>query len=146
MSEYRFGERSLGNLATCNLNLQDVARKALEITTVDFMVICGFRPEKEQTRAFESGHSKTPWPKSKHNHHRISPVYKEDSLALDFVPYRAGHAVDWEDQLAFTLVAASFLSAGKILNVPMRWGGDWDSDGSTRDQRFMDLGHVEVNR
>lgn len=144
MTDFRFGERSLANLAGCNLNLQDVARKALEISSIDFMVICGFRGQEEQTAAFEAGYSKTPWPQSKHNNFRISPVYKEDSLALDFVPYRAGHAVDWEDHLAFAMVASSFLSAGKLLNVRMRWGGDWDSDGSTRDQRFMDLGHVEV--
>lgn len=146
MAEYVFGERSLENLAGCNINLQDVARKALEISTIDFMVICGFRSQEAQTEAFQSGHSKTPWPKSKHNHHRISPVYKEDSLALDFVPYIAGRPVDWKDHLIFAVVASSFLSAGKILQVPIRWGGDWDSDGSTRDQTFMDLGHVEIDR
>ena len=32
----------------------------------------------------------------------------------------------------------------KQLNVNVRWGGDWDSDGETKDNRFDDLVHVEI--
>jgi len=33
---------------------------------------------------------------------------------------------------------------GKQLNVNIRWGGDWDSDGEVADNSFDDLVHVEI--
>ena len=32
----------------------------------------------------------------------------------------------------------------KQLNVPVRWGGDWDSDGDIKDNGFDDLVHIEI--
>jgi hypothetical protein len=32
----------------------------------------------------------------------------------------------------------------KQLNVKVRWGGDWDSDGDVKDNGFDDLVHVEI--
>ena len=29
-------------------------------------------------------------------------------------------------------------------DVTIRYGGDWDTDGSTKDQSLMDWGHVEI--
>ena len=30
------------------------------------------------------------------------------------------------------------------LNVPVRWGGDWDGDGEIKDNSFDDLVHIEI--
>jgi len=30
------------------------------------------------------------------------------------------------------------------MNVSVRWGGDWDSDGEIADNSFDDLVHVEL--
>jgi hypothetical protein len=32
----------------------------------------------------------------------------------------------------------------KALNLKVRWGGDWDSDGEIKDNSFDDLVHIEI--
>ena len=32
----------------------------------------------------------------------------------------------------------------KQLNVNVRYGGDWDGDGKTKDNNFDDLVHIEI--
>ena len=32
------------------------------------------------------------------------------------------------------------------LDIPIRWGGDWDSDNNLNDQNFMDLVHFELKK
>jgi peptidoglycan L-alanyl-D-glutamate endopeptidase CwlK len=35
-------------------------------------------------------------------------------------------------------------AAAAELGVSLRWGGDWDGDGSRRDHSFIDLPHFEL--
>jgi peptidoglycan L-alanyl-D-glutamate endopeptidase CwlK len=30
------------------------------------------------------------------------------------------------------------------MNIPIRWGGDWDQDGRTADEKFIDMPHLEL--
>lgn len=138
---YRFGIRSRANLETCHLHLQDICEASIKVTPVDFAIICGHRGEEAQMAAFTSGLSKVAWPDSEHNHTELG---EPNSRAIDFVPYRAGHPVDWQDTHAFAVVAGVLMAKAIELGHPLIWGGDWDSDGSTRDQSFMDWGHVEL--
>lgn len=142
MADFRFGAKSLRKLDTCCPQLKAVATRAIELTPVDFTIIHGFRSAEEQDLLFESGASKTPWPKSKHNNVQ-APDQTPWSLALDFGPLHQG-AIPWGDTHMFALVAGVFFSAAKERGVTLRWGGDWDMDGSTEDQTFMDWGHLEV--
>ena len=70
------------------------------------------------------------------------------SNALDFTPW--GRLKDgrmgppWDDTHSFAMLGGLFLAAGKIRSVGLRYGGDWDGDGSTQDQTLMDWGHVEL--
>lgn len=125
-----FGARSKARLDTLDVDLRWILYGAILVT--DFTVICGARSKEEQDEAFASGHSKVQWPNSKHN---TSP-----SLAVDVAPW----PIDWKDDLAFARLYGVIEACAFTRKVQLRWGGDWDGDGSSRDQTFMDIGHIEV--
>lgn len=140
MRQFYFGERSRARLATCHPALVRVAERAIEITPIDFAIIHGFRDEDLQNTLFESGASKVRWPFSQHNNLRGS---EPCALAFDFAPW-VNDDIDWSDNLIFAKLAGVIFAAGIECKVELRWGGDWDRDASTRDQRYMDLGHIEL--
>ena len=131
---FKFSKASLAQLATCDERLQRVAKRAIEV--VDFTVVEGFRPKEKQDIAVAKGLSKVRWPFGKHN--------KSPSLAVDLAPY----PIDWREEekarQRFCVLAGVMLMAAKIEGVTLRWGGDWDRDMDTRDERFRDLPHFEV--
>ena len=117
-----------------------MALRAIEMTPFDYTIVHGWRGEEIQTVLFESGASKKPWPESKHNHEQGG---EPCSLAIDFAPWING-AIPWGDTHAFAVIAGVWFSAAKEQGAVLRWGGDWDMDGSTEDQTFMDWGHMEI--
>ncbi len=125
--------RTKRELATCDERLRQIAEEALR--HIPFRVVQGHRGEEDQNDAVAKGRSKTPWPESKHN--------SRPSLAFDFIP-GAGGEVDWNDTEAFSFVAGALSLAAKQSGLLLRWGGDWNMNGKTRDQKFHDYGHVEV--
>jgi peptidoglycan L-alanyl-D-glutamate endopeptidase CwlK len=118
---------------------------AITMTPVDYTIIHGWRGEEVQTVLFESGASKKPWPESTHNNEEEEPdgVRMPCSLAIDF-GVLIGGKIPWGDTHAFAVVAGVWFAAAKEQGAVLRWGGDWDMDGSTEDQTFMDWGHVEI--
>jgi peptidoglycan LD-endopeptidase CwlK len=126
----KFGRNSLRELSTCHPQIQEVLNKA--ILYMDFSVLQGSRGERDQTIAFRSGLSEVPWPESKHN--------KLPSEGVDIAIY----PLDWKDELAFAKLAGRILQIADEMQVTLRWGGDWDRDDKSNDQRFMDLGHFEL--
>ena len=154
IESFAWGERSLAILATCDDRLQRIAEKVIQCTPIDISIISGWRNEQEQDDLVRRGLSKTLWPNSKHNHRASSErvrhrdggatyAVKPWSQALDFAPYVNG-GIDWKDERAFALAAGVWMSCAKALGYRLRWGGDWDGDGSTMDQSFMDIGHLEL--
>ncbi len=143
MPNFSFGSRSRNCLAGCDDRWALIATQALQNTPIDFGVIWGFRWQKQQDELVEIGASKTLWPTSEHNYMLSGTRY---SQAIDFIPYHNGNQVDWKDERAFALIAGVFMSAAISLGdvYHLRWGGDWDGDGHTRDQTFNDLGHLEL--
>lgn len=131
-----FGVQSLRNLATVDPRIQRVLHQA--ILVFDFSVVCGHRSEEEQMEAYNAvpQASKKPWPESKHN--------TFPSKAVDVAPWSGG--IDWEDTLAFARLYGVIEACAYNAGVPLRWGGDWDSDGESNDQSFMDIGHFEIAR
>ena len=125
-----FGARSESRIATLHPQLALVLRDAIEV--YDFAVICGFRDKAAQDEAFASGHSKKRYPDSIHN---TSP-----SWAVDVAPW----PIDWNDDLAFARLFGIIEACAHKRGVKLRWGGDWDSDGESNDQSFMDIGHLEM--
>ena len=125
-----FSRKSLERLETCDHRIQMVIKRA--ITRVDFTVLCGHRGKQEQEDAFERGASKLRWPQSKHN--------KTPSLAVDVAPF----PIDWDNLDRFRELAAVILDEAGKLGIKMRWGADWNQNGSEKDERFRDYPHFEL--
>lgn len=125
-----FSERSKLILETCHPKLIQVVTVAIE--DFDFSVISGHRGEEEQNLLRDSGASHLGWPDSKHN--------REPGEAVDVAPY----PIDWSNTKRFILLGGYLLAIGKMLNIKLRWGGDWDGDFIMTDQNFHDLPHFEL--
>lgn len=105
---------------------------------LDLSIIVGHRGEAAQMAAYNARpqKSKTPWPRSKHN--------RLPSAAFDFRPHPFPSAEHWKDAIRFGRIAGGLILAAAIERVPVRWGGDWDQDGQSIDESFLDLGHLEL--
>src|SRR5262245_55221949 len=135
-----FSTASKRQLATCDPRLQEILNEVIK--DFDFSVLEGFRDEEDQNADYAKGLSQKRWPDSKHN--------SRPSLAVDVAPY----PIDWGDSLVsikaeaarqrFCYLAGWIMSVAEHLSVRLRWGGDWDGDRDTRDERFRDLGHFEL--
>lgn len=141
MAGYKFGKTSNGKLASCCQEIRLVANRAIVLSPFDITIIWGWRGEEIQNALFVSGASTKPWGESKHN---IVDVQGDPySEALDFGPWVNGK-IPWDDTHIFAIIAGCFFAAAKEQGIEIRYGGDWDGDGSTKDQTLMDWGHVEV--
>ena len=130
----KFSNRSVARLSECDNRLQTLAQAV--VLTTDCTVVCGHRSADDQNKAYADGKSKLQYPKSKHN--------KYPSVAMDLAPYINGRGVVWDaDQCYF--FAGKVMQMAQVLEIPIRWGGDWDEDGDVNDQSFNDLVHFELD-
>lgn len=129
---YKFSRRSESRLKTCHPYLQQILRGAIEI--VDFSILEGYRGRELQNKAFEEGRSQLMYPSSMHN--------ARPSLAVDIAPY----PIDWNDLERFALLAGVMHAVAYSLELEdhLRWGGDWDRDWKTADEKFRDYPHFEL--
>jgi hypothetical protein len=127
----KFSARSRERLAQAHPLIQLVMNEAIK--SYDFSVICGYRNKRDQEAAFNSGNSKAHYGQSPHNY--------KPSLAVDLTPY----PLDWNDIAAFKRLGAHIMATAKKLNVPLRWGADWNMNGNVNDERFRDFPHFELH-
>ena len=125
-----FSDRSQVNLATCDEKLQEIFGQVVQ--HFDCTVLEGHRGEARQNQMISEGKSQLDWPNSNHN---TSP-----SSAVDVAPY----PIDWSNRDRFTYFAGYVMGTAQSLGYPLRWGGDWDADTETIDNRFDDLVHFEI--
>ena len=131
----RFSKRSNERLATCRQDLQCLFHEVIK--HFDCTIICGYRSQEEQERAFMEGKSKLRFPDSKHN--------QIPSLAVDVAPYDKDlKNIDWQDIRRMYLFAGFVLGVASQMGIDIRWGGDWDSDTDIKDNSFNDLVHFEI--
>lgn len=154
-----YGAGSRARLSTCHADLQRVANLALQYANLlgrDISIVEGHRPLVRQQELFESGKSQL-----KEGKHNLVP-----SKALDFMPYSGKYKAltgnpaqireiarinKIHEELAerkvfteFALIAACFFLAANVMEIPIRWGGDWDMDNDIFNNNFDDLGHIEL--
>ena len=122
----RFGKRSKQRLIGIDAKLVNVLNELIKI--MDVTIIEGLRTQERQDELVAKGASKTRY--SKHI----------QGKAVDLAPY----PIDWEDRERFHYMGGMVRGIAEQLNVPVRWGGDWDSDGEIKDNSFDDLVHVEI--
>ena len=122
----KFGKRSKERLRGVDARLVNVLNELIKI--MDVTIIEGLRSKQRQEILLKEGKTKTKF--SKHI----------EGKAVDLAPY----PIDWEDRDRFHYMGGMIRGIAKQLNINVRWGGDWDSDGETKDNRFDDLVHVEI--
>lgn len=128
MSNVKLGKTSLERLGTIKPELQKVVRKAFETMPFDVTVLEGIRTAERQKELVAKGASKTL--NSKHL----------TGNAVDLAPW----PIDWDNKARFNIMAEHVLTAAKELGIKVRWGGDWDMDGDSNDERFYDGPHFEL--
>lgn len=64
--------------------------------------------------------------------------------AVDLAPVLPDGSIDWEDQAAFDAIAAAMNEASTVLEYPIRWGANWDRDGTPREKGEFDSPHFEL--
>lgn len=138
---YKLSQRSMNNLSGVDMRLSNVVRKAIKITEQDFSVIEGIRSYQRQKALVAAGKSRTLNSRHLTGH------------AVDLVPY----PVTWEWEY-FYPVADAMITAAKDLDVPLRWGGNWqvknvlDWEGTAKELadkytgNFPDGPHFELPR
>lgn len=138
---YWFGSRSWNALKTTHPKIQELLVEAIK--HMNITVICGERNKKQQGIAFNSGRSSVQYPNSIHN--PDNPVNKDGQgvRAVDIAPY----PIDWNDIERFCYTMGKIILLAKQLNIPVRWGADWNRDGRMRDDKerkaLRDYPHTE---
>jgi len=126
----RFGNRSINRLKTCDAQLQELFYQVVK--HFDCSILEGHRGEERQTKAYNDGKSKVQYPDGKHNQY--------PSVAVDVAPY----PIDWSDRDRFHYFGGFVLGVAKQMGMNIRWGGDWNQDTKTKDNKFDDLVHFEI--
>ena len=126
----RFSTRSKSRLHTCDERLVDLFNEVVK--GFDCTILEGHRGKKAQNEAFNKGNSKVKFPNGKHN--------QSPSVAVDVAPY----PIDWSDRDRFHYFSGYVLGIASQMGLKIRWGGDWDMDTKTNDNKFDDLVHFEI--
>ena len=138
MNRFKFGKRSLNILNDPRLHsdIIKIEKRAIEITTVDFGLLCGMREKVEQKELYALGRTKpgkkVTWTlDSEHLHGR----------AIDYGVFVDGKYINGdtaEELLLYNQVANAHLQAAAELQIPITWGGAW--------LKNPDSGHIELNK
>jgi peptidoglycan L-alanyl-D-glutamate endopeptidase CwlK len=128
----KFGKKSMSKLETCHEDLQQVFYQVIK--HFDCSVLEGHRGEELQNKYFDEGKSKVKFPKGKHN--------ANPSNAVDVVPW----PIDWDDTDRMYYFAGFVKGIAAMLDIPLRWGGDWNDNTEVKDTGFKDLPHFELKQ
>lgn len=139
----KFSNTSLERLSTCDERIQQVFQLAIKRSVVDFGVSEGRRSVERQQELYAKGRTEPGDivtyvdginKKSKHNY--------DPSKGVDIFIWAGKVSYD---QKHLCYVAGVIMSCARELEVPLRWGGNWNSDGVIiSDQNFVDLPHYEL--
>lgn len=121
---YKWGKKSLERLKECDDRIQDLAKLMLARSAFDLTVICGYRGEEEQNKAYAEGKSNARFGQSKHNH--------KPSLAMDIAPY----PINWDAKdYRWQEMAKNAFWCASQLGFEITWGGNFS---------FKDMPHIEI--
>jgi peptidoglycan L-alanyl-D-glutamate endopeptidase CwlK len=138
---FELGPKSLERLSGVDPRMVRVVKRAIELTTQDFLVLEGVRTPARQAELYAQGRTKpgniVTWT-LKSNHFK-DPVTGY-GRAVDLCPY----PVDWNTPSKFAAIAKAMFAAEKELQINIRWGADWDDDGVPRERGESDSPHFEL--
>lgn len=139
MKQFKFGQRSVNMLATVKPEMQELAIRALFLSSIDFAVVQGNRTIEMQQGLFGKGRSAQECAQ-----HGVPPRFANPSdskvtntmnsnhiggNAIDIAPFVDGH-LNWDEDGKLGVwpkLAAAFKMAGAQLEIEVYWGGDFHS-------------------
>ena len=127
---YKYGKRSKSRMKGIDKRLREVLDHLIKI--MDVTIIEGKRSAKTQQEYFIKGKSKLDGITKKSQH--------QIGKAVDLAPY----PIDWNDRDRMHYMGGMLRGIGLMLGYKLRYGGDWDGDGQTKDNKFDDLVHIEI--
>lgn len=161
MTGYVLGATSLARLQGVHPSLVAVVKRAIELTTVDFLVVEGVRSKVQMQANWGKGRTvaeclahgvpaecaqphlaKVTWLANPlGSNHRIMP--DGYGHAVDLAPLTDG-VVDWKSKAGFNAIYSAMMAAAKELHVELRSGRDWDGDGILDEAGEADKPHFEL--
>lgn len=135
-------QKSLDKLKGVHPDLVKVVKRAIDISEVDFFVNEGVRTPERQKELYAQGRTKpgkkVTW--TLNSNHFINPKtgfgHAVDVYAFPFNPNQT--------PATSKKIAAAFLRAANELDIPVRWGADWDRDGVFYEKGEGDSPHFEL--
>ena len=132
-------ERSEKRLEGVNVTLVSIVRRAAKRLPFSLFVVEGLRTHERQAALYAQGRTKpgkkVTWTmNSKHL----------DGRAVDLAPLIDG-AIDWSDLKKFDQIAKAMFEAAKEVGVVVRWGRDWNQNGSPGEKGESDSPHFELS-
>jgi peptidoglycan LD-endopeptidase CwlK len=113
VSGFKLSERSLKRLQGVHPDLVKVVTRAIQLTTLDFMVLEGLRTLERQRQLLAQGRT------------QILNSRHLSGHAVDIAPIENGQPIwDWP---AYQRLAEFVKQAAREVNVPVEWGGDWSN-------------------
>jgi peptidoglycan L-alanyl-D-glutamate endopeptidase CwlK len=106
-----FSKASLDKLNSCHPDLQRLFNDVIRFT--DCTILCGYRGEEEQNKAYAEGKSKAKFGESPHN--------KQPSMAVDVMPY----PIDWSDRKRLDQFVVVVKQVADSIGVRVKWGGEF---------------------
>lgn len=133
----KFSQESFSRLSTCHEDLQALFYEVIKY--YDCSILCGYRNEIDQEKAFAEGHTKLHYPHGMHN--------RQPSMAVDVTPYPIDLINDKKAYwfAGFVIATAQQLkNAGKMTHG-IRWGGAWNGIENFNNPHMLnDLVHFEL--
>lgn len=135
-----FSKRSLKKLNQCDHHLVVFFEAVIKFR--DCTILEGRRGRIRQEFLYRAGKSQVRYPVSNHNKLPLS-------MAVDVAPYFGSR----EKSKRISFIRSEVIEFGQYclgirdalnLKERIRWGGDWDGDYQTSDERFLDGFHWEV--
>jgi len=127
-----FDKHSAARLLNAHPLLQKLMNEAIK--KAPFVVLDSQRGRAAQELAFRQGNTKVHFGNSAHN---WAP-----SIALDVCPL----PINWKNTKPFMVLAQQVIwPLANAMKIPVRWGGDWNMNGKTNDESFVDLPHWELH-
>lgn len=126
---FSFSKRSEQNLRGVHPDLVRVCRRAIQISRVDFGILCGLRTKEQQAKEVREGDSRTMNSRHLTGH------------AIDYGAWVGGAYINGDtpaEYRYYEMIAEAFKTAALELRVPIIWGGDWKDP--------VDGGHIELDR
>jgi len=122
---FLFGKKSKKKLKNVNEVVKRVCKRALDISTVDFSVIDGFRTQEQQKKMFDKGASELDGTNLISDH--------QLGLAVDVIPYMRGKDIwdtkDLEVRSAWLEVYRAFMRAAMQEGVQLEFGLGYNISG-----------------